>query len=132
VERKGRYVPAIGDEDIFLWLQAGDAYEMDREMQKHYQHSVPKDTKQVGQVKMRRIVLVFRYGTEQYYNRDTGRQLETLHSRDVSLRYCIGRVPGLEEGMVYSRTLLLEMRAHWYVLCLMLMADFILTISCTK
>jgi hypothetical protein len=29
VERKGKYLPAIGDEDIMLRLQAGDAYEMD-------------------------------------------------------------------------------------------------------
>jgi hypothetical protein len=74
-------------------VAAGDAYEMDREMQKHYQQSVPKDTKQVGQVKMRQIVLVFRYGTEQYYNRDTGRQLETLHSRDVSHKGTVAIAP---------------------------------------
>lgn len=82
-------------------------------MQKHYEHGVPKDTKQVGDVKMRRIVLVFRHGTEQYYDRDTGRQLETLKPRNVSLKYSIGRVPGLKEGMVYSRTVLCEMGAHW-------------------
>jgi hypothetical protein len=29
VERKGKYVPDIGDEDILLRLHAGDAYEMD-------------------------------------------------------------------------------------------------------
>jgi hypothetical protein len=64
VEREGRNLPAVGDEDISLWLQAGDAYEMDREMQKYYQHSVSKDTKQADQVKMRGIDLVFRYGAE--------------------------------------------------------------------
>jgi hypothetical protein len=82
-------------------------------MQKHYEHGVPKDNKQVGDVRMRRIVLVFRHGTEQYYDRDTGRPLETLTPRDVSLKYCIGRVPRLDEGMVYSRRVLLELGAHW-------------------
>ena len=82
-------------------------------MQKHYEHGVPKDTKQVGDDTMMRIVLVFRHGTEQYYDRDTGRPLETLKPRDVSPKYRFGLVPGLEEGMVYSRTQLLEMGAHW-------------------
>jgi hypothetical protein len=82
-------------------------------MQKHYEHGVPKDNKQVGELRMRRIVLVFRHGTEQYYDRDTGRPLETLTPRDVSPKYSIGRVPGLEEGMVYSRNVLLEKGGHW-------------------
>jgi hypothetical protein len=82
-------------------------------MQKHYHHSVPKDTTQVGLVRNRRIALVFRSGREEYYfGGDTGRQLESLHSRDCSLGYCIGRVPGLEEGSVYSRNSLIDMKAH--------------------
>jgi hypothetical protein len=82
-------------------------------MQKHYEHGVPKDAKQVGDVNMRRIVLVFRHGTEQYYDRDTGNPLGSLKPRDVSLKYCIGHVPGLQEGMVYSRPVLSGMGAHW-------------------
>jgi hypothetical protein len=82
-------------------------------MQKHCEHGVPKDNKQVGDVRMRRIVLVFRQGTEKYYDRDTGRPLETLTPRDVSLKYCIGSVPGLEKGMVYSLNVLLKKGGYW-------------------
>jgi hypothetical protein len=82
-------------------------------MQNFYEHGVPKDTKQTGDEKMRRIVLVFRHGIERYYDRDTGRPIKNLEPRDVSLKYCIGQLPGLKEGMLYPRMVLYEMGAHW-------------------
>ncbi len=83
------------------------------EMQKHYEHSVPKDVKQVGDIKMRRIVLVFRHGKEKYYNRDTGQPVVNILWRDVSLRYGFDHTPGLVEGDVYTRRVIHDMGAHW-------------------
>jgi hypothetical protein len=83
------------------------------QMQKHYEHSVPKDAKQVGDIEMRRIVLVFRHGTEKYYNRDTGQPVVNILWRDVSLRYGFDHTPGLVEGDVYTRRVIHDMGAHW-------------------
>jgi hypothetical protein len=83
------------------------------EMQKHYEHGVPKDAKHVGGVESKRIVLVFRHGTEDYVDRDTGLPLTTLLPRVAGPKYSIGRIQGLEEGSIYGRTALRDMGGHW-------------------
>lgn len=61
--------------------------------------------------------VVFRSGRERYFTRDTGVNVKNLDPRDVSLKYNIGRtrqidgLPDLEEGRLYTRNQLKEMRA---------------------
>ena len=105
-------VSKIGDEHITLWLGDGDAYEMDGEMQQQYHHCVPKDTKQVGDKKMRRISVVFRQGKEELYEHDTGIPVENIDPRDVTLKYNIGHTKTLVEGDLYSRNELAALGAY--------------------
>jgi hypothetical protein len=82
------------------------------EMQKHYVHGVPKDVYQTGDVCMRRISVVFRYGMEQLFLVDRG-MLTNLNPRDVTVSHVIGsQIDNLEEGKLYSRQQLKMMGAH--------------------
>ena len=54
-----------GDEEITIFVGKGDSISMDGEMQKHYQHCLPKKPKGHGC----RNVLVFRHGMEKLSTR---------------------------------------------------------------
>jgi alkylated DNA repair dioxygenase AlkB len=57
--------PEEGDEEIIIFVGKGDSYSMDGEMQKHYQHCLPKKPKDPGCSN----VLVFRHGMEKLLTR---------------------------------------------------------------
>ena len=64
-----------GDEEIIIFAGKGDSYSMGGEMQKHYQHCLPKKPKDHGC----RNVLVFRHaGMEKAVNMDTGEAISDL------------------------------------------------------
>lgn len=122
--------PTHGDEQVSLFLRAGDGYLMDGtskelgrylatfpltrnsgELQRNYVHGVPKDVKLTGS-NHRRIVLVFRDGDQVVYDTDSGSTAD-LAPRDTLIDYQAGRmIEGLEETCIYSRSQLLKMKAH--------------------
>ena len=109
-------------EIIVLYLQRGDGYAMDGEMQKHYTHGVPEaketsqDTDGMQEESDRRISVVFRYGRTVKYKKDSGEPCQSLDPTKVrvgderNVRY--GRLRGLYEGYLYSRQNICEMKAH--------------------
>jgi alkylated DNA repair dioxygenase AlkB len=109
----------VGDQQLELFLGAGDAYSMDGAMQKHYLHSVPSDKKcceasvpNTDSVLSPRIAVVFRQGTQCLQYKDSGKPLASLLPR-VRLPYLYGNCIGpLKEGATYSRVQLLELNAH--------------------
>jgi len=110
--KNGKRSISHGDKRIQLFLRAGDGYDMNGEMQKHYVHGVPKDKSQVGTEQMNRSVIVFRHGREKQYLKDSG-TLANLEPRDCTVSANFGRsIDGLEEGSLYSRQQLLDMKAH--------------------
>ncbi len=66
--------PEEGDEEITIFVGKRDSYLMDGEMQKHYQHRLPKKPKEHGC----RNVLVFRHGMEKAVNKDSGEAVSDL------------------------------------------------------
>jgi len=96
-----------GYEEIQLYPAAGDAYVMDGEMQKFYEHSLPR-TKSSS----RRLALIFRHGDRLVSSADNGLEATSLVGRvnlTVEERHPFGSLPNvLEEGAVYSRLQLLE------------------------
>ena len=57
-----------GDEEIQLFIAEGDGYDMDGFMQQHYEHSLPKKTKNNSH----RLVLIFRQGSASLVPKDSG------------------------------------------------------------
>jgi 2OG-Fe(II) oxygenase superfamily len=84
-----------------LFLQGGDAYCMDGEMQQHYKHGVPRVTSK-EHVDEKRIVLVFRRGRKKMILRDTGQSMSNLQPTPPPLPRCFGQLHGMFEGHVYS------------------------------
>jgi alkylated DNA repair dioxygenase AlkB len=110
----------VGDQQLELFLGAGDAYSMDGAMQKHYLHSVPSDKKcceatsvaNTDSVLSPRIAIVFRQGTQCLQYKDSGKPLASLLPR-VRLPYLYGNCIGaLKEGATYGRVQLCELNAH--------------------
>jgi alkylated DNA repair dioxygenase AlkB len=102
-------------EEIELFLDAGDAYSMNGEMQKNYLHSVPQnqkckstDSKDTSQ---QRIVVVFRRGKQVMQKKDSGKSVHHLFARKFQ-PYIFGRLKNLFEGNLYSRTELRILHAH--------------------
>ena len=84
---------------------------MTGELQKNYLHGVPADKKQTGS-HTTRIAIVFRQGLEKMVKKDSGVPA-SLEPRDVRIIYHHGcDIKGLEEGKLYSRTELINLKAH--------------------
>lgn len=102
-------------EEFELFLDAGDAYSMDGNMQESYLHSVPRDLKCTGNdatdTKQQRIVIVFRRGNQVIKTNDSGTPVPHLFPR-ILQPYRFGRLEGLKEGSLYSRTELGNLNAH--------------------
>jgi len=100
---------ADGDEQFELFLDAGDAYSMDGEMQKYYEHGVPCDkqcesssSSSSNEREQKRIALVFRMGKEVMQATDSGKPCANLQPR-VPVPYKFGRIEGCVEANTYSR-----------------------------
>jgi alkylated DNA repair dioxygenase AlkB len=98
-----------GDEQIELFMEPGDAYEMDGEMQRFYTHSVPPQQNN-SDGRNTRIAIVFRTGNEVMFAKDSGRACLDL-SPKLRRTYTFGHA-GLEEGKLYTRNQLFNMGAH--------------------
>lgn len=94
-----------------LLLGAGSLYVMNADMQQHYVHKVPKLSKKEINPHDMRIVLVFRDGKSvQTSDSGAGALLESRMNRPDSVQF--GPIPGIEEGVSYSRTDLISTFAH--------------------
>ena len=110
-----------GDEQFELFLDAGDAYLMDGEMQQHYVHSVPSDKKSVddgssdgekGISQQKRIAIVFRRGLQLEQANDSGKPSASLQPR-VQIPYIFGGMKStIQEGSTYSRIEINNLHAH--------------------
>jgi alkylated DNA repair dioxygenase AlkB len=102
-------------EEIELFLDAGDAYSMNEEMQKNYLHSVPQDKKctssSLKDTSQQRIVVVLRRGNQVMQKKDSGKSVFHLFPRKFQ-PYIFGRLDNLSEGHTYSRTELITLHAH--------------------
>jgi len=110
----------VGDEQFELFLDAGDAYSMDGEMQQHYVHSVPCDKNSVHggnveqdgqQQQQKRIAVVFRRGLQLEQKADSGKPSASLQPR-VLVPYIFGRMKSIKEGSTYSRIEINDLHAH--------------------
>jgi alkylated DNA repair dioxygenase AlkB len=108
--KKGVKLRQEGDEQYELNLGAGDAYDMDGEMQKHYVHSVTKRGKKTKEDP--RVAVVLRHGTFALCNKDSGKSLKNTEPRkDIGQMF--GRMDALlVEGDSYSRTELRDLGVH--------------------
>ena len=96
-----------GDEEVDIFPAAGDGYEMNGEMQRHYVHGIPRkspDNLNIGgnDSSSARIVIIFRAGRQVGYLKDSGRACFHL-APPVVRCHRFGAINGLEEGGVYSR-----------------------------
>ena len=84
---------------------------MTGELQENYLHGIPADKKQMGS-HTTRIAIVFRQGLEKMVKKDSGvpASLEPHYLR-IIYRHG-GDIKGLEEGKLYSRTELVNLKAH--------------------
>ena len=105
---KGTKKKQEGDEQYELNIGAGDAYDMDGDMQQHYVHGVPSGGKDG------RIALVLRHGQYSTFSKDSGQALPNVEPR-VVIPQTFGQIQGLAEGHSYSRMELRQLGAHWYV-----------------
>lgn len=80
---------------------------MDREMQQHYYHTLPKQDK----IKERRYALVLRDGTERFIEEDNGKRVDSLMPNDP-VDNVYGHVVGQEEGEIYMRKEMKNTRGH--------------------
>ena len=111
---------------IELWLEPGDVYQMDGEMQQHYVHAVPRVDNhhdlaasnsriqhQRTSSEPPRMVVVMRRGNFKRYQRDTGVPVhgDPLYM-EPKLVYQHGPLPGIHVGHVYRRTELMRLGAH--------------------
>ena len=120
-----------GDEEVELWISQGDTYAMDRGVQVHYEHCVPKRRKSEGPLNGRRIVVIMRRGDlklEPSTAKDSGEPVESLeaplrrcqrtteqlfgHPFDPSIEECVNAQGVLDETKIYSREELVEAGAH--------------------
>ena len=102
LEKKNR------DEYMEIYMESGDAYLMDGDMQQNYAHSIPP-VEEVDQ--QHRLAVIFRSGTQKKFQKDSGSPLVDFLSR-VPKTYSFGKIVGLEEGKIYKRNKLLAMGAH--------------------
>jgi alkylated DNA repair dioxygenase AlkB len=106
-----------GDEKIDLFLEPGDAYEMNGLMQFFYSHSVPQppvclyDTIN-NDDESRRLSVVFRTGDQVIIDKDSGRERLDLSPRPIQTYTFGSAIRGLEEGGVYERMHLYHLGAH--------------------
>jgi len=108
--QKGTKKKQEGDQQFELNIGAGDAYDMDSDMQQHYVHGVPAG------IKDGRIAIVLRHGQFATFGKDSGHALEHVEPRVIIPR-TFGRMKGLAEGHSYSRSEIRELGAHWCVSC---------------
>jgi hypothetical protein len=86
-------------------------------MQHHYVHTVLK-TKELDVIPgsdssaRRRVALVFRQGTFLEIEKDSGCPVESLQAPDCRLIYLFGELPDLRRRTLYSRTELIQLKAH--------------------
>jgi len=109
------------NEEFEILLDAGDAYLMDGEMQKHYVHSVPSDKKSVDDgssdgeksvSQQNRLAIVFRRGMQLEQTIDSGKPFASLQPR-VQIPYIFGGMKStLQEGSTYSRIEINNLHAH--------------------
>jgi hypothetical protein len=84
------------------------------EMQEHYVHSLPPDEHSKGSVEGRRIIVVFRSGTQKVFKKDSGKpcNLAALEPRP-DLCFTFGNeIKDLREGDIYGGRQLRAMNAH--------------------
>jgi len=108
---KGTKAKQDGDVQYELNVGAGDAYDMDGDMQQYYVHGVPSNSPG----KDGRIAIVLRHGKFEMYHKDSGSVLSNVEPRVVIPR-TFGQMNGLVEGDSYSRSQIRELGAHWYVM----------------
>ncbi|KAG7370548.1 2OG-Fe(II) oxygenase superfamily-domain containing protein [Nitzschia inconspicua] len=99
-----------GDEIFDIFLQTGDCYEMDGQMQEYYSHSVPKvhwsDKKnkdRTDQDPFERISVVLRHGTEKYMKKDNGKVVQDIFKPKPTIRYTMGPIENIVENLSYTR-----------------------------
>ncbi|KAL3927363.1 MAG: hypothetical protein SGBAC_013116 [Bacillariaceae sp.] len=102
----------IGDERLDLMMSPGDAYLMDKQMQQHYFHSVPKTTNTVVSEDSFRLSIVFRTGSDFMQWQDSGQPCENLAPKARPLQLFGNGILGLFEGETYTRSELFNMGAH--------------------
>ena len=100
------------DEFIEIFMQPGDAYQMDGKMQISYSHSVPAAPNLIGNDTDKRIAIVFRVGDEVKVVKDSGRALRDLAPRKMLSNFFGNNISSLQEGHIYKRKELLSMGAH--------------------
>lgn len=111
-KRKRRRLSCLqrGDEELELWLDEGDAYSMDGEVQVGYEHSVPKVAEEAG----RRIVAIMRAGklfrSSDEKCQDTGEAAKSLVPPGKRL-LAFGALD-CDSTTVYSRETLMATRFH--------------------
>jgi 2OG-Fe(II) oxygenase superfamily len=107
-------IAAVGDEEIELFLQAGDVYEMDDVMQVHYQHCVPPITSEAGGVGVQsRAVMVFRRGSEVQRAHDAGKAVTSLNRPlPIPIKYFYPHESPLVIGKEYSVKELRDLNIH--------------------
>ena len=66
IRPKGAY--KVGDEELELYIGEGDGYELTGEVQKHYEHSLPKRK----DVTEKRTCMIFRHGRRRKVESDSG------------------------------------------------------------
>jgi alkylated DNA repair dioxygenase AlkB len=99
-----------GDQQLQLFMHAGDAYEMDGKLQENYLHGVPKDG-QTGDPDHQRIAVVFRHGSEKYFTKDNG--VDADLTPRTPAQYNFGsQIVGLDKGKLYTKMQIVEMGAH--------------------
>jgi hypothetical protein len=115
--KREREMPTcIGDEEIELFLQTGDVYEMDAEMQHYYQHRVAKISADDPVSDKSRAVLVFRQGDECLLENDAGLVPLSLDRPDyIPPRYIDPLVSPLVLHEWYTVHELYNMNLHRYV-----------------
>lgn len=102
-----------GDVMVQLFLNPGDAYAMDGELQQHYYHSVPKVAARGTCINAEiRLAVIFRCGKISWVSRDTGTPSDWKPR--PPLRRIFGRcgIPGLVEGNTYTKSQLFKIGAH--------------------
>lgn len=81
-------------------------------MQEHYTHGVPPSKRNEVVGGSRRIAVVFRDGDIRQYKKDSGRPCTNLEPRVLTKEPIFGHICHLQEGSIYTRRQLLELRAH--------------------
>jgi len=95
-----------------LRLEAGDAYVMDREMQKHYVHRIDKYHESTwGRADFREIVIVFRDGIQMDFPSDTGTPAANLLP-SIRTHHTFGEMHGLNFGSILQIATMKEMGYH--------------------